>query len=314
MTRGSGIAIQAGLWCLLLASGPNGTAQQPSTTNEPKGRLILGVLEDIPGEYSGESDFRAVRAVFQKVGDSWKPFPTKTKTYHDLETLPTSYPKEMMWTIAFDGRRLGAVTSVTPAHFSFYSEIGIERITSHESVPTIGGKSADYGGFLGEPVYRPLVALSKPNFFDPDRWKPAHLSPELIASARRQFRKKFPMVSNCRNPDENVMRPWKYGDEDIHVIKTYSSKSGWSLIDLRLTGYACDGPNDGTGFIEQWYVVDPSGGAKFLGTDMWLLDAGDYDDSGKSAVLFSIDGYNMGGYRLFYSDFSKSAEFSFNFH
>jgi len=44
---------------------------------------------------------------------------------------------------------------------------------------------------------------------------------------------------------------------------------------------------------------------------MWLVDAGDYDNGGKSEVLFAIDGYNMGGYRLFYDDFSRSAEFRF---
>lgn len=314
MTHGCGIAIQAGLWCLLLASAPNTTSQQPSTSNQRQGRHILGVLEDFPGEYSGESDFRAVRAVFKKVGDSWQPFPTKTKTYHDLETLPTSYPKELTWTIVFDGKSLGIVSSQTPAHFRFYSEIGIEQVTSHGPVPTVGKRSRDYGGFAGDPVYRPLVAVSTPNFSDPDQWKPAPLSANLIATARARFQKKFPKVSNCRNPDENVMRPWKYGDKNVRVIKTYSSKRGWSLIDLSLTGYACDGPYDGTGFIGQWYVVDPSGETRFLGTDMWLVDAGDYDNSGRSAVLFSIDGYNTGGYRLFYSDFSKSAEFLFNYH
>ncbi len=294
MTRGSGIAIQFGLWCLLFASGSYGTAQQTNTFNEQPDRVILGVLEDIPGEYSGESDFRAVRAVFEKLGDSWQSFPTNAKIELDLATLPTSYPKGLTWTIAFDGRNLGTVESETPAHFGFYSEIGIERITSHAPVPTVGGKSADFGGFSGAPVYRPLVALSKPSFYDPDRWKPAKLPANLIAAARSQFRNQFPRVSNCRNPNENVMRPREYRDEDIHVIKAYSSKRGWSLIELSLTGYACDGPYDGTGFIGQWYVVDPSGGTRLLGTDMWLLDAGDYDDSGRSAVLFTINGYQHG--------------------
>jgi hypothetical protein len=308
------LVIQSCLLCFFGALDMPSTAQQVTTGKVQQANVILGVLEDIPGESSGESDIRAVRAVFEKNGDDWRPFPTKTKSCLDLQTLPSSYPREMTWTIAFDGRDLGRITSQTPAHFSYYSDIGIEYITSHGRVPTVGKKSADYAGFLFSPVYRPLVAVSQPNFADPQHWKPAQLSPTLVAAARQQFRSKFPKASNCRNPEENVLRPWKYRDEDIHETKAYSSNDGWSLIELNLTGYACDGPNDSTGFVGQWYAIDPSGAVRFLGTDMWLVDAGDYDNSGKSEVLFSIDGYNMGGYRLFYRDFTRSTEFLFYYH
>lgn len=277
--------------------------------------MILGVLENLPGEYSGENDFRAVRAVFRKNGDLWQALPTKTKSYLDLQTLPTSYPKEMTWTIAFDGRNLGTITSRTPSHFKFYSEIGIEQITSHNHIPTVGRKSADYSGFRSTPVYRPLVAVSQSNFTDPEGWKPAQLSPRMVAAAREKFRNKFPKASNCRTPEENIPRPWNYQDEDIHLAKAYSSKNEWSLIELNLTGNACDGQQGSQGeFDGQWYVITPAGEARFLGTNMWLVDAGDYDNSGKSELLFSINGYNTGGYRLYYLDFTQSAEFVFHYH
>jgi hypothetical protein len=54
--------------------------------------------------------------------------------------------------------------------------------------------------------------------------------------------------------------------------------------------------------------------ARFLGAGMWLVDAGDYDNDGKSEVLFSIDQYNRGGYILFYDDFKKQAVFEFSYH
>ena len=47
---------------------------------------------------------------------------------------------------------------------------------------------------------------------------------------------------------------------------------------------------------------------------MWLVDAGDYDNDGKSEVLFSIAGYDRGGYELFYDDFQKHASFEFGYH
>jgi len=120
---------------------------------------------------------------------------------------------------------------------------------------------------------------------------------------------------NCKNPDENIPRPWMYHDEDIKAGKTYTSNKDWSLVELSLTGWACDGRQEnGSAFTGQWYAVKPSGTLEFLGTDMWLVDAGDYDNDGESEVLFSINGYNKGGYRLFYEDFSKSVEFIFTYH
>jgi len=313
MTYRLRILIQIAMLLIFTVSNTKATGQQATIDKVQQANVVLGLLEDIPGEYAGESDFRAVRAVFKKVGDDWHAFPTRTKSYHDLDTLPESYPKEMAWTIAFDGRNLGRITSQTPPHFKFYDETGIEYIRSHGQVPTVGRKSSEYAGFLDTPVYRPLVALSQPNVSDPEQWKAAELSPALIAAARQQFRTKFPTASNCRNPEENVPRPWKYRDEDIHVAKAYSSKSGWSLVELKLTGNACDGSFQDA-FHGQWFVVGVSGDVRFLGTDMWLVDAGDYDNCGESEVLFSTDGYNEGGYRLFYRGFTQKAEFIFHYH
>jgi len=309
------VLVGLSLLCFLAISGFRSAAQQAATSDLRQGNIILGVLEDFPGEYSGDSDFRAVRAIFEKSGDGWRSFPTKTKTYHDLDTLPLSYPKDMTWTIAFDGRNLGRITSQTPPHFSFYSETGIEHITSHGPIPSVGKKSIDFAGSMSDtPAFRPLVAVSQPNVSDPDQWKPARLSSPLIGSAREQFRNKFPNVSNCKNPEENILRPWNYQDNDIHVSEAYSSKNNWSLVELNLTGEACDGDQGQDAFHGQWYAIDPLGTMKFLGEDMWLVDAGDYDNSGGSAVLFAISGYNEGGYRLFYRDFTRSAEFLFNYH
>jgi hypothetical protein len=315
MTSRLRVLIEIAVFVSGLVAVTQASAQQVPNIGETQANVILGVLEDIPGEYAREPDFRAVRAIFKKVGNDWQAFPTKTRSYRDLETLPTSYPKEMTWIIAFDGRNLGAVSSRTPSHFKFYYEIGIEEITSQNPVPTVGMKSVDYSGSLHEPVYRPLVTISQPNVSDPEQWKRAQLSQELIAAARQQFRVKFPKVTNCRNPEENIARPWKYGDGDIQVTKAYSSKDKWSLIELNLTSNACDGEQDfQDAFHGQWYVIEPSGVVRFLGTDMWLVDAGDYDNDGKSEVLFAIDEHNKGGYRLFYRNFTKSAEFAFYYH
>jgi len=167
---------------------------------------------------------------------------------------------------------------------------------------------------LSEPLsIAPLIASSRPYFSDPDEWKPTQLSIALVSALRTQFRKKFPTVENCSNPEENVAKPWPYGDENIKLLKSYASKRGWRLARIRLEEYRCDGPADDE-FTDQWYVIDRGGRPSFLDQEMWLVDAGDYDKDGKSELVFSIDRYNRGGYELFYDDFKKHVVLEFGYH
>jgi hypothetical protein len=300
---------------LYLVGVTHAAPQKADLPDEVQPTIVLGVLEDHPGRHPGEANFRSVRAVFQKNGNEWQAFPSVCQNWECLKTVPKKYPKEVNWTIAFDGRNLGLVTARTPQQFHAYDEVGFEEITSAGPIPTIGKRSTDYTGFPGAPAYRPLVAVSQSHFKDPEIWKPSRPSSGLITALRLQFRRKFPKVSNCRDPNEGIQRPWQYQDEDIKIGKAYSSKNNWSLAELYLTGWRCDGPEeDGGAFDGQWYVIEPAGEPRFLGTGMWLVDAGDYDNDGKSEVLFSIAGYNRGGYRLFYDDFKESAEFLFGYY
>lgn len=279
--------------------------------SEPK--IILGILEEIPGHYAGQPASRGVRVVFQKNGRDWQPFPSACPDEACLKTSASQFPPSATWTIAFSGRNLGQVTGTTPKEFEFYSDVGVQNITSKGPIPTVGKRSAEYGGFLGSEVFRPLIADSQPYFKDPDAWKPSHPSTEVTTSLRLQFRKKFPKVSNCTSPNDSAPKPWAYRDTDIKLAKSYSSMHNWSVVQLLLDRYRCDGPPDDA-FADQWFAVSPGGKVKFVGQGMWLVDAGDYDNDGKSEVVFSIDRYNEGGYELFYDDFKGHAVFRFSYH
>ena len=274
--------------------------------------VLLGILEDVPGIYEGEANSAHVRAVFQKIGKEWEAFPAKCSNQACLKTLPSQYPPEVVWTIGFDGRTLGRVTARTPKDFRLYSHVGLQDL-SPGPVPIVGKRSTDYGGFTFAPAYRPLIANSRPYFKDRESWKPAQLSNDVVVILRERFRKKFPTVSNCKNPDENVAKPWPYRDEDIKIGKAYSSNKSWSVAPIQLGEWRCDGPSDDA-FSGQWFVVSPTKEITFLGAAMWLVDAGDYDDDGKTEVVFSIDDYNRGGDELFYDDFKKHAIFKFSYH
>jgi hypothetical protein len=157
------------------------------------------------------------------------------------------------------------------------------------------------------------VTISSPNFKDPESWKPGDISTDVIQVLRERFRKEFPRMSNCKSPDENKAKPWPYRDEDIKIHKSYSSNRSWVVASVGLGEWHCDGPSSDA-FGRQWFAVSPNLNVMFLGGAMWLVDAADYDNDGKSEIVFSIDGYNRGGYKLFYDDFAKHASFEFNYH
>ena len=273
---------------------------------------ILGILEDTPGHYAGDPHYRSVRVVFAKHGKEWIAFQSNCSDEHCLKSVAAEYPKRVDWTVVFDGRSIGHLITKAPAEFEFYSTVGQEQITGGVA-PLVGKPSQQFGGFPSEAVLRPLVTSSKPFFEDPERWKHASLSTDLLRQVRKQFHRRFPKVSNCATPEENIAKVWDYHDSDIRIATAYSSNRGWSIARVQLEPYRCDGPDDDA-FVDQWFVVKPDSTVSFLGSAMWLVDAGDYDNDGRSELIFSIDDYNRGGYRLFYDDFSRSATFEFGYH
>jgi len=157
------------------------------------------------------------------------------------------------------------------------------------------------------------VANSQPYFQDAQGWSAAGLPQKYVNLLRGEFRKKYPRVGNCANPDENVARPWAYRDRDIQVRKSYGSRDGWMLGVVQLGPARCD-LEDSPAFEDQWFAIQPDGEARFLGVNMAFLDSGDYDNDGQTEVMFQISGYNRGGYVLFYDHFRKHVSFEFSYH
>ncbi len=298
-------AILAAIVCIwiVLTSTASGQAQ-------PR---LVGILEDNPGHYAGDPHYRDVRVVFRKEEAGWLAFPSNCPDQHCLRTIAARFPAQVNWIVSFDGKEIGQVIGKTPTSFDFYADVGQQTLVGRNAPPTVGKPSADFAGFLGEPVYRPLITISEPNYRDPEGWKPTQLTPEVAVAVRKVFRKRFPKVTNCSQRDIEHAKPWPYTDLDMVVKKAYSSNRHWFIAEIELRSYRCDGPADAA-FSSQWFVITPEQQVRFLGSNMWLVDAGDYDNDGKSELVFSIDEDNRGGYKLFYDDFSRNAIFQFHYH
>ena len=147
---------------------------------EPSHHVIAALLDDASEEIvvpaAGEVRHRIIRPAFERTPSGWQ--------QADGLTLPT----RMKWTIAFDGKNLGQVQSQATSGWDFTAYQMI--LTPAAAVPTVGSPSEDFAGIVGyldTKFRRPLVAVSKPYYQDPDGWKRIRLPDEVGALVRKAF-------------------------------------------------------------------------------------------------------------------------------
>jgi len=276
---------------------------------------VLGVLEEVPDHFATHGSFPAVRIVFRKDTRGWQAFRSNCPDQRCLKTITSEFPTEVNWTISFDGRKVGQLTGRTPSEFKFYSHVGLQEISSGGQVPSVGTKSIEFSGGSDIPVHRPLIASSTPYYQDPDLWKPAQPPAEFVDALRQQFRRKFGRLCRISPRDETKLETLPYRNEDIKIIKGYASKQGWWVARLHLEGAVdCADVEAGFEIDDSWFVASPQGNPEYLDSGMLLVDAGDYDNDGKSEVVFAINEDNRGGYVLYFDDFKKHVTFKFFYH
>ena len=182
--------------------------------------------------------------------------------------------KPQVWTVSFDGKKIGTCKSKASG------PIGNDFKNAHRPVDKMPhpGKSN-----------RPLVLISKPNFKDPDEWKPATLLPQERNQLIAQFRRKFPKADNCEKFEKDEKHHAEsYLDDDLKFDKVYASNKKSYVVRVHLEKWGCDAIFDEP-FEYQTFAINPNGEVKYLSKRLELIDAGDYDGSGNSKLVFRDD-------------------------
>jgi hypothetical protein len=271
---------------------------------------LIGIYE---GASSGAGDDQGqpgVRVLFRQSGREWRSFNAVCHDESCLKTIGHSFPHTTTWTLVQSGKPIAKVTATTPPTYRFYSEIGVQAIDNPASVANL------------EPRPNPnspapphtILATTLSTLTDPDNWRPFPPVPFDLTHAQQAFRKLFPHPINCDASGKQLprSRPFTYTDTDIHFNAAYQSNKNWRLLQVRLSGYRCDGPPE-PAFLDQWFAITPTGQVHHIGHLMQLAGAADFAHTGHSALLFSIPG-NTGGYRLFYEDFTRTAQATVTHH
>ena len=293
---------------LLLTLFVNGVtrAQTPITSNGDK--VFVGFLDDTREEMAdwkpGIALHCLVRPAFERNHSGWQAIAV------------SSLPTRIKWTVAFDGKKLGEVESqAEPRGFTVVHEL----LRPAAALPTVGEPSSRFAGLLAggqTKVRRPLVMVSKPYFSDPDGWKRLPKLPDdLTVLARSAFRRDFPHAMRCK--DEEIMqRDWKFPDSALDILTVYGSNKHSFLVETRLNAGDCgyvDDPNDP--LSNPWFFVSEVGVVRRFGSFLTLLDAGDYDNDGKSEIVFFLSQpEDTDGFVLFDASLREQARLTWTYH
>ncbi|EQD53123.1 hypothetical protein B2A_06322, partial [mine drainage metagenome] len=272
----------------------------------------LGVLEQVPGVYAGQASAYRIRAIFHKDGERWKSFPSDCSNQECLKRVTSQYPKEIRWLLGFKGAELGTLVGRTPKDFGFYAQVGLQDIIGGDSVAKILRNGfIKYEGWDAD-IARPLlIANTNPYFSIPDGWSKVKLGSDTARVLQNSFRARFPALfhTSGKRAERNA---YQYCRVKISVIKAYASFEKWVLADLRPSNAAdCHKLRNLNKYDDSWFLLKPNEASKYLGSGMWLIGIGDYDNDGKPEFIFVRERRNQGGYELFYADFQKNATFLF---
>jgi hypothetical protein len=275
-------------------------------------QLVVGVLEQPQCKKEHKT---SARLLFAKTDNRWVALNSDYETPKNLNfALPN-------WTVAFDGRNLGNVklrdpnpASPTPKDW-YYGRDKLYEPESPEKVPAIKNESKSFAGWCEAPVVSPLVLVSQANFNDPEKWKP--FSPDRSYKSRLFVPLKLVIgrfnAVHCVEGAEHS-EPWDYKPEDLVLYKSYRSASGKELVSIGIdrTKVGCDFMAEPQ-WSNHWFMLDGERN-EFIGTQMELVDAGDYDKDGHSELLFWYSGYNRDGYVLVYDDLRRKADYIWSYH
>lgn len=287
----------------------NAKAEQP---------LYVGILENIKTfDQIPITSKIHVRIAFEKKGDTWLPMKTDFNTQETLAEANRYYPKTVNWTVVFSGKQIGKLSSKDPGPYQAYGDIGTQIITTKTAdIPQIRTTASDLWYSTYGARTRPLLLVSAPNFKDPDDWKPTTLTVNEKALAIRAFRKKFPKMEQCKQPEQEPIYMVPYSNSEMIFIKAYRSNKGEVLFGARLNDKKskCQFFDDQY-FFDYWYVLNKNENIRLIGSQMMPLDAADLDNSGASEWVFLTSrGEDEDGYELFYDNFSKMVYFHWAYH
>ena len=194
--------------------------------------LLLGIAEEsnnwTPSPLISKTEPR-VRILFHKEKDKWVTLDAKFKQKDIGLDL-------VKWTIAFDGKNLGNLTTVDnirlrhPDCGSCFSRDKIFRIEDINKFPRLGNKSKRFSEWMGTPKNRPVVLVSAPNYKDKEKWKQFSPDKNILSRIFPKLRDAMGETYHCNGPPNWDATKFISTIKDVELYRSYKNINGKMLI------------------------------------------------------------------------------------
>lgn len=298
------------------------TLQVASSPSDLSRIVYLGLLER-GGSRAGEENegnppFPRVRAAFQVEHGDWRVIHPEATDQKALAASPDWYPSPVRWNAVSDGHRVGELVSARPEEVRSYAAIGLQVLVSSSLPDSVGvtrRREPKYAFWPGMATFRPLVLVTSSFWKDPEGWQRFTPPSESLALAfddlRKLFRGGVPVT--FEEGGETEVSSFRCSQRSLKLARAYRSKDGREVLSVELEG--CAPPADsGIDYPITYAVLRDGGIIKALGSDLQLIDAGDYDGDGGAEVVFGRSLHNADSYVLFSRRFEKRCDFSWGYH
>ena len=263
--------------------------------------LTIGVLEELRERdantrvFVGTKNYKVhLRVMFRKRVLKWESFPR----LRDLAEAPDVFPKRGIWSACYQGKRVVSFESLNAPGYRLRSLIGSQVIPPQVKMPATDIEGNKFAGWREEKAeVRPLVSTSGGRCDDVDYWRkddPGNQKKEpLIARLREELAKttwiEFP-ENEMGTANGAGAKNYKFKDSDVTFGDFASARRSQARIaTLKVKDTA--GQNH-----DEVFFINALGELSYLGSSLYFLDAGDYDNSANSTIVLRMQAQLRDGY------------------
>jgi len=273
--------------------------------------IIIGIAEDSQHEVT---PFHA-RIMFKQTHSGWLVLNSK------LNYQKADLANEQTWTIAFDGKNLGQLSTIdveerTPSCEWCFSRDKVSKLKDIGEFPKLGNREQRFQNWLGIPKNRPVVLNSQPFYKDHESWKRLPPKDNLLGLIYPNINQILGgLAEHCTGAPKWDVDTIKLTIDDVEVFRVYGNITQELIVSA---GVAAKHLKDCDGLIADvhgpiWFYVKEDN-VTLIGYELDLVEAGDFDNDGEIEFIFAHSGINRDGYSLFESGFRSRYDYFWGYH
>lgn len=253
-------------WVGVLEDWPVESAEKISAENQSQDTSDSQLKQEIKTNQQYEA---RARPLFVRVDKNpWQAAPQPKDQNPSI-----ALPKAFSWDICIAGRSDGQLTAML-SNIEGKPNTPPYLLRADDRAPWRTKRSADYAGWLETPVYKPILLKSSlsSGCNDPQKWRQAGSE-----KSRPHLKKLISELNKKMAEPTNHTDFYQFNEKDVRIHRTWVSPKHGLIVALQTIPKSRK---------TETFRIMQNNEAHHLGSDMMLIDAGDFDGDGETEMLF----------------------------